>query len=94
MANVVCLIGDPERTPLDRVTVAALERALGATGRWLTPDEACELPVDHHEPVKARRRMEATLPPVAQLAPVLIRWGDLTALLYLEGVPRSDFVAE
>ena len=33
-------------------------------------------------------------PPVAQLAPVIIRWSDLTALLYLQGVPRSDFVAE
>jgi phosphoserine phosphatase len=32
-------------------------------------------------------------PPVAQLAPVTIRWGDLTALLYLQGVPKSDFVA-
>jgi phosphoserine phosphatase len=32
-------------------------------------------------------------PAVAQLAPVFIRWGDLTALLYLQGVPKSDFVA-
>ena len=32
-------------------------------------------------------------PRVAQLAPVIIRWGDLTALLYLQGVPKSDFVA-
>jgi phosphoserine phosphatase len=32
-------------------------------------------------------------PPVAQLAPISIRWGDLTALLYLQGVPKRDFVA-
>ena len=35
MAHVVCLIADPERTPLDGALVAALERALGATARWL-----------------------------------------------------------
>jgi phosphoserine phosphatase len=32
-------------------------------------------------------------PPLAQRAAVTIRWGDLSALLYLQGVPRSDFVA-
>jgi phosphoserine phosphatase len=46
MAHVVCLIADPERTPLDRATIAALQRAPGGTARWLAEDEACELPVD------------------------------------------------
>lgn len=32
-------------------------------------------------------------PAVAQLAPVTIRWGNLTALLYLQGVPKREFVA-
>lgn len=32
-------------------------------------------------------------PAVAQLAPVTIRWGDLRALLYLQGVAKRDFVA-
>jgi phosphoserine phosphatase len=63
MAHVVCLIADPERTPLDRVMVATLERTLGAPARWLAPDEACELPVDHHDPVESRRRIEAILSP-------------------------------
>ena len=31
-------------------------------------------------------------PAVAKVAPVTIRWGDLTALLYLQGVAKSDFV--
>ena len=31
-------------------------------------------------------------PAVEQAAPTTIRWGDLTALFYLQGVPRSDFV--
>jgi phosphoserine phosphatase len=31
-------------------------------------------------------------PPVAKLAPLTIRWGDLTALLYLQGVAKRDFV--
>ena len=31
-------------------------------------------------------------PAVEQAAPTTIRWGDLTALLYLQGVPRSEFV--
>ena len=71
MAHVVCLIADPERTPLDRVMVATLERTLGATVRWLAPDEACELPVDHHDPVESRRRIEATLAPELPHAVVL-----------------------
>ena len=32
-------------------------------------------------------------PAVAHAAPTTIRWGDLTALLYLQGVARSDFVS-
>jgi phosphoserine phosphatase len=32
-------------------------------------------------------------PVVAELAPVAIRWGDLTALLYLQGVAKSSFVS-
>ena len=31
-------------------------------------------------------------PAVARLAPVTIRWGDLTALLYLQGVAKVEFV--
>jgi phosphoserine phosphatase len=63
MSHVVCLTADPERMPLDRAPVAALERALGATARWLAPDEACELPVDHHDRDEIRRRIEASLSP-------------------------------
>lgn len=33
-------------------------------------------------------------PTVAQLSPVTIRWGDLTALLYLQGAAKTDFVAD
>jgi phosphoserine phosphatase len=40
LAHVVCLIADPERTPLDGVAVAALERAPGSGARWLSDDEA------------------------------------------------------
>jgi phosphoserine phosphatase len=32
-------------------------------------------------------------PAVAKAAPVTIRWGDLTALLYLQGTAKSDFVS-
>jgi phosphoserine phosphatase len=32
-------------------------------------------------------------PAVARAAPITIRWGDLTALLYLQGVAKSDFVS-
>jgi phosphoserine phosphatase len=32
-------------------------------------------------------------PGVARAAPITIRWGDLTALLYLQGVAKSDFVS-
>jgi phosphoserine phosphatase len=32
-------------------------------------------------------------PAVAEVAPVTIRWGDLTALLYLQGVAKSSFVS-
>jgi hypothetical protein len=32
-------------------------------------------------------------PPIAELAPVVIRWGDLTALLDLQGVPKNAFAA-
>jgi phosphoserine phosphatase len=32
-------------------------------------------------------------PVVAEVAPIAIRSGDLTALLYLQGVAKSGFVA-
>jgi phosphoserine phosphatase len=32
-------------------------------------------------------------PAVAEVAPVTIRWGDLTALFYLQGAAKSSFVA-
>jgi phosphoserine phosphatase len=43
MAHAVCLIADPSRAPLDRATVAVLQRAIGGAARWLAEDEACEL---------------------------------------------------
>ena len=61
MAHVVCLIADPERAPLDGATVAALERALGTTARWLAADEACELPVEGGDGGAIRARVEAAL---------------------------------
>jgi phosphoserine phosphatase len=63
MSHIVCLIADPERMPLDRATVASVERALGATARWLAPDEACELPVEDRHAAEIRARIEATLSP-------------------------------
>jgi hypothetical protein len=32
-------------------------------------------------------------PGVAAIAPIVIRRGDLTALLYLQGVAKSDFMS-
>jgi phosphoserine phosphatase len=32
-------------------------------------------------------------PAVAAVAPIVIRRGDFTALLYLQGIPKSDFVS-
>jgi phosphoserine phosphatase len=61
MAHVVCLIADPERAPLDGTTVAALERALGTTARWLTEGEACELSVEGGDGRAIRARAEAVL---------------------------------
>ncbi|MGH6912758.1 MAG: phosphoserine phosphatase SerB, partial [Geminicoccales bacterium] len=46
MAQMVCLIGDPERQPLDDRLVTRLARTLGGTPRWLSDGEACELAVD------------------------------------------------
>ena len=46
MAHAVCLIADPERAPLDRGTVAVLQRATGGAARWLAEEEACELLVE------------------------------------------------
>jgi phosphoserine phosphatase len=61
ITHVVCLITDPERTPLDGATVAALQRALGGTARWLAEDEACELPVEGGDRRAIRVRAEAVL---------------------------------
>ncbi len=61
MAHVVCLIADPERMPLDGATVAALQRALGGTARWLAEDEACELSVEGGDGRAIRARAEAVL---------------------------------
>jgi phosphoserine phosphatase len=61
MAHVVCLIADPEWTPLDGATVAALERALGSRARWLSDDEACELPVESGDGRALRARIDAAL---------------------------------
>jgi phosphoserine phosphatase len=63
MIHVVCLIADPQRMPLAGATVATLERALGATARWLAQDEACELLLEHHVPAEIRSRIAAALPP-------------------------------
>lgn len=64
MTHVVCPISDPERMPLGGTTVAALERALGGTARWLAPDQACELPVDDRDRTEIRARIEASLSPL------------------------------
>jgi hypothetical protein len=135
MAHVVGLIADPERTPLDGATVAALERALGSGARWLGDPEGCELPVEAGDGRALRARIEAALgnPPygvgvvpavrrgkrplvsgthrtmiavegVAGLAEQLgveaqlsattrsAMNGDLTALLYLQGVAKRAVV--
>jgi phosphoserine phosphatase len=63
MLHVVCLIADPKCIPLSGLTVAILERALGGAARWLAPGEACELPVDDHDPAQIRVRIEAALSP-------------------------------
>ena len=63
MAHVVCVIADPERMPLERATIAALERALGATARWLAPEEASELPAAANDPTEIRARIAAALAP-------------------------------
>jgi phosphoserine phosphatase len=63
MIHVVCLIADPERMPLDRATVVILERTLGATARWLAPEAACELLLEHHDPAEIRARIAAALAP-------------------------------
>jgi phosphoserine phosphatase len=134
MAHAVCLIADPERTPLDGATVAALERALDSRARWLGDDEACELPVESGNgralpariepalgnppydvgivPAAGRRKrllvsdMDSTMITVecigelaehpgvkAQVSAITRRAmnGDLTALLYLQVVAKSDF---
>jgi phosphoserine phosphatase len=127
MAHVVRLIADPERTPLDGATVATLERALGSRARWLSDDEACELPVESEDGRALRARIEAALgnPPYdigivpagarqkrlliitiecidelaehlgvkAEVSAITRRAmnGELTALLYLQGVAKRDF---
>jgi phosphoserine phosphatase len=63
MIHVVCLIADPERMPLERATVVTLEQALRGTARWLAPEAACELPVEHHDPAAIRARIAAALAP-------------------------------
>jgi phosphoserine phosphatase len=63
MVHVVCLIADPKRIPLSGPAVAILERALAGATRWLAPDEACELPVDDHDPAEIRVCIEAALSP-------------------------------
>jgi phosphoserine phosphatase len=61
MAHAVCLIADPERAPLDRATVAALQRAIGGAARWLAEDEACELLVEAAGGEEIRARAKAAL---------------------------------
>ena len=63
MVHVVCLIADPKRIPLSGTAVAILERAPRGAARWLTPDEACELSVDDHDPAEIRVRIETALSP-------------------------------
>jgi hypothetical protein len=58
---VLCLIADPERTPLDGATVAAMQRALGGTAPWLADDEPCQLPVEGGDGRGIRARAEAVL---------------------------------
>ena len=61
MAHCVCLIADPERAPLERSTVLAVQRAIGGTARWLGEDEACEVLVDGAEADVIRARAAAAL---------------------------------
>ncbi|HSA80975.1 MAG TPA: phosphoserine phosphatase SerB [Geminicoccaceae bacterium] len=46
MSQVVCLIADPARAPLESPVVAAVGRALGARARWLADAEAREFLVE------------------------------------------------
>ena len=61
MAHAVCLIADPERAPLDRGTVAVLQRATGGAARWLAEEEACELLVEGAARDEVRARARAAL---------------------------------
>ena len=61
MAHAVCLIADPERAPLDRGTVAVLQRAIGGAARWLAEEEACELLVEGAARDEVRARARAAL---------------------------------
>jgi phosphoserine phosphatase len=58
MAEVVCLIADPSKAPLERPLVAEVARALGARPRWLAEDEACEIPVADGDQARDRGALE------------------------------------
>jgi phosphoserine phosphatase len=45
MAEIICLIADPARTPLERPLVDEVARALGGRPRWLAAGEACEIEI-------------------------------------------------
>jgi phosphoserine phosphatase len=69
MAEIVCLIADPARAPLEQAVIADLCRALGGIERWLADAEACEILVEGAGRREIRARVAAALPePACDLA--------------------------
>lgn len=62
MADIVCLIADPARAPLERSAVAELRRALRGAERWLADAEACEILVEGSGRREILARVAASLP--------------------------------
>ncbi|MGH6899809.1 MAG: phosphoserine phosphatase SerB [Geminicoccaceae bacterium] len=62
MADVVCLIADPTRVPLEQAVVSGLCRALGGTEHWLAEAEACDILVEDAARREILARLAAALP--------------------------------
>ena len=83
MQHVLPLIADPAHPGLDNCITEATRSAPGQSGGepgpadWLAPGTACDIP------------FAGVLPPRQG---VRIDHGDLTALLYLHGYRRDDFI--
>ena len=65
MSQVVCLIADPARAPLEPPVVAEVGRALGAPPRWLADAEACEFLADDLKPAALHERVRQVVAVVA-----------------------------